>query len=67
MTSLRTFWGINLQEVKGKWGEYLARKLLVNLNKISPENIINSEQNWTLTQQGMMISDDIISDLFFID
>jgi oxygen-independent coproporphyrinogen-3 oxidase len=67
MTSLRTFWGINLQEVKGKWGEYLARKLLVNLNKISPENIINIEQNWTLTQQGMMISDDIISDLFFID
>jgi putative oxygen-independent coproporphyrinogen III oxidase len=68
MTSLRTMWGINLQQLTDKYGteyyRYLLDKAAIYLKngKLAQEgNIIK------LSEQGVFVSDGIISDLFQVN
>lgn len=68
MTSLRTMWGINLQQLTDKYGteyyRYLLDKAAIYLKngKLTQEGDIIK-----LSEQGVFVSDGIISDLFQVN
>ena len=68
MTSLRTKWGVNRQNLEDKYG----RKLLERTDKISRKymklNYMTLKNNmYILTDNGVFISNDIISDFFIVE
>ncbi len=65
MTSLRTKWGMNLNEIKNKFGDKKFNYLLNKVdNYIDRGFILQQSENYSLTESGMLLSDNIISDLF---
>ena len=68
MTSLRTIWGVSIEFLKAKFGVFYTNYFLVNLQPYLNQGLIeNSDVYIKLTKSGMMISDRIISDLFYVD
>jgi oxygen-independent coproporphyrinogen-3 oxidase len=64
LTSLRTMWGINLDEVTTNYGHHIAEKLIEKSKKYIVSNHIKlNGQVLKLTITGYFISDAIISDL----
>lgn len=65
MTSLRTKWGMNLKEIKNKFGNKRYNYLLNKIdNYIAKGFILQQFDNYYLTESGMLLSDNILSDLF---
>ncbi len=68
LTSLRTMWGANLDEVKKNFGELAAEKLIEKSKKyILSGHMIRKAQMLKLTNTGYFISDTIVSDLMEIN
>jgi oxygen-independent coproporphyrinogen-3 oxidase len=65
MTSLRTMWGCDLVEVKRKFGEESAEKLLIEaLPLIESNQMIYREGKLVLTPAGLLFADGISAALF---
>jgi oxygen-independent coproporphyrinogen-3 oxidase len=66
MTGLRTVWGVNLKEVKLKFGEELLSYLSKNSQKYLTDKTMELKENaLILTEKGKFLADGIASDLFF--
>ena len=64
LTGLRTMWGINLTELKNRFGEHFLRFCIENAQKYLDQKLLNREENTLkLTREGIFISDGIMSDL----
>lgn len=67
MTGLRTKWGINLDYISKAFGDQMRYQLTQNAeNFIKSGKIIDNQDNYTLSRDGMLIADYIISQLFCI-
>ena len=65
MTGLRTIWGINLKEVKLKFGEEFLSYLNKNSQKYIADKTMELKENaLILTEKGKFLADGIASDLF---
>lgn len=66
MTGLRTIWGVNLKEVKLKFGEEFLSYLNKNSRKYITDKTMELKENaLILTEKGKFLADGIASDLFF--
>jgi len=66
MTSLRTMWGLDLNEVERLYDVSIKNRLLENASKyIKSNHLIYSNSTLILSTEGKFISDSIISELFF--
>ncbi len=66
ITSLRTIWGTNINTIKEKYGNDFALFWLNNSVKhIQDKKILLNNNILTLTNEGKIISDKIIEDLFY--
>jgi oxygen-independent coproporphyrinogen-3 oxidase len=66
MTALRTMEGLNLDEVKKRFGADAANTILSNSKKwASTQKIIQANQQLILTKEGKLFADGIAADLFF--
>lgn len=68
LTSLRTYWGLNLKLVQEQFGEDLYQYCLKRAEKYLKSNHIRKENNaLILSDEGVFISNDIMSDFFYIE
>lgn len=64
LTGLRTMWGINLTELKNKFGEQFFQFCMENAQKYLDQKLLTREgETLKLTRKGIFISDGIMSDL----
>ena len=67
LTGLRTRWGVNLSEMKSRFGETLFRFCMENAQKYLDRKLLTTEgQIMRLTREGIFISDGIMSDLMWV-
>jgi len=67
MTSLRTMWGVSLEEVKRKFGTELWRHCINTATPYMESGKLETKnQQLRLTREGIFLSDGIISDLMFV-
>ncbi len=67
LTGLRTIWGVNLPELKYRFGEELHRYCLENAQKHINRNLLMTDKEvLKLTREGLFISDGIMSDLMWV-
>jgi oxygen-independent coproporphyrinogen-3 oxidase len=60
-------WGINLTELKERFGETLFQFCMENAKKFLDQGLLTKEdQTMKLTRQGIFISDGIMSDLIWV-
>ena len=68
LTSLRTYWGLDLNQVKNEFGEDLYLHCIKKAEKYLKSNHIRKEKNsLILSDDGVFISNDIMSDFFYIE
>ncbi|WP_421921029.1 radical SAM family heme chaperone HemW [Marinifilum sp.] len=68
LTSLRTYWGLDLDVVMEQFGDQLYRHCIIKAEKYIQCKHIRREKNCLiLNDEGVFISNDIMSDFFFID
>ncbi|MBS1773557.1 MAG: radical SAM family heme chaperone HemW [Bacteroidetes bacterium] len=66
MTSLRTMWGMDLQNIAAKWGIDYKDAILNNAQQhIAMGNMVEKEHHLILTNKGKLLADGIAADLFF--
>jgi oxygen-independent coproporphyrinogen-3 oxidase len=64
LTGLRTMWGINLTELKNRFGEQFFQFCMENAQKYLDQKLLTREgDTLKLTREGIFISDGIMSDL----
>ena len=64
LTGLRTMWGINLTELKNRFGEPFFQFCMENAQKYLDQKLLNrDEDTLRLTRDGIFISDGIMTDL----
>ena len=67
LTGMRTMWGINVEELKKRFGEELLVYCIKNLKKyLSNEDVVLESNSYRITKKGIFISDSIMSDLMYI-
>lgn len=67
LTGLRTMWGIDLAQLKERFGETLFQFCMRNAQKYLDSGLLTTEdQTMRLTRQGIFISDGIMSDLMWV-
>lgn len=68
MTSLRTVWGVSIEHIKQNFGatlwEYFQEMATPHLQD---GRLIMQNKHFCLTRKGIFVSDDIMSDLMFIE
>jgi len=68
LTRLRTIWGINLIELKNRFGKKMVDRLLLNANKyLQEKKLIIRDNHLKIPSEEYFISDGIISDLIIVD
>lgn len=68
MTSLRTMWGCDLQEITRRWGGQRASLLEAQAEKyISGDLMQKTGRKLVLTNKGKLLADGIASDLFIVE
>jgi len=66
LTSLRTSWGCNIEQIKDKFGAKYSTYFKANINKaINNNNVIYKNNIYTLTNKGKLFADGIASSLFY--
>ena len=66
ITSLRTMWGLNTEKLNKEFGEKYKNHFLNKSEKMIDKNLmVKSADNFTLTENGMFISDNIITSLLY--
>jgi len=66
MTSLRTIWGVELEQIKSKFGEEFVNHFKLKIGDELDEKVTEQHGNYTLTRKGKLYADRIASDLFKI-
>ena len=67
MTALRTMWGIDLDFVERRFDRELADYLVnMSVKFVKYGLVVNDKKTLVLTDQGKMISDNIISELLMV-
>ncbi|MDD2314480.1 MAG: radical SAM family heme chaperone HemW [Proteiniphilum sp.] len=67
LTGLRTMWGINLTELKNRFGEQFFQFCMENAQKHLDQKLLNrDEDTLKLTRDGIFISDGIMTDLMWV-
>ncbi|WP_165024751.1 radical SAM family heme chaperone HemW [Dysgonomonas sp. ZJ279] len=67
LTGLRTMWGVNLAEVKNRFGDKMLTYCLNNVQRYVDQDFVKNENSiLKLTREGIFISDGITSDLMYI-
>lgn len=65
MTSLRTSWGCNIDKIERDYGESYTHNFLKNIKKYLDSGImLMKNNNFILTDEGMLFADGIAADLF---
>lgn len=65
MTSLRTSWGCNVDKIERDYGKSYAHNFLKNIKKYLDSGImLMKDNNFILTDEGMLFADGIAADLF---
>ena len=65
MTSLRTSWGCNVDKIERDYGKSYAHNFLKNIKKYLDSGImLMKNNNFILTDEGMLFADGIAADLF---
>lgn len=68
MIGLRTMWGVDLSEIDKQYGKNVADKFKNTAEKyLLAKDMKRSENNYSLTEQGVMIADLIIRDLMQLE
>lgn len=64
LTGLRTMWGINLTELKNRFGEQFFQFCMENAQKHLDQRLLTREEDsLKLTREGIFISDGIMADM----
>ncbi|MBU8893653.1 MAG: radical SAM family heme chaperone HemW [Bacteroidales bacterium] len=67
ITSLRTMWGVNTEKLKKDFGDKYEKDFLTKTkNLIEKKLLINSGNQFKLTQKGVFISDNIIQEFLYV-
>jgi oxygen-independent coproporphyrinogen-3 oxidase len=67
LTGLRTMWGIDLQELKRRFGERFHDFFLENAQRYIHQKLLTTEEGQLkLTREGIFISDGIMSELMWV-
>jgi len=67
LTHLRTMWGITFEEIRLIFGSLYLRHLDKELKKYTHSTLLTiSDETVSLTDEGMFVSDSIISELFLV-
>ncbi|HSH19462.1 MAG TPA: coproporphyrinogen-III oxidase family protein, partial [Draconibacterium sp.] len=67
LTRLRTIWGVSIHDVKKNLGEEKAIYFLNNVDKYIIAGMVMQNQGiYNLTEKGMFVSDEIMTNLMFI-
>ena len=67
LTGLRTMWGVDLQELKRRFGERFHDFCLENAQRYIHQKLLTTEEGQLkLTREGIFISDGIMSDLMWV-
>lgn len=67
LTGLRTMWGVDLQELKKRFGGHLHDFCLENAQRYIDQKLLRTEEDkLRLTREGIFISDGIMSDLMWV-
>ena len=67
ITGMRTMWGINIEELKNKFGDEKLDYFFKNAQKyFDLKYLIKNDNTVTLSHKGIFISDGIISDLMIV-
>lgn len=67
-TSLRTIWGVNKGNIKGRFGKEIEIHFLKEIKKWEKKkDVINIKGRYSLTQNGKVFADAIASDLFIVE
>lgn len=65
MTSLRTSWGCDIKKITTDYGNSYTNHFLKNIKRYVESGImINREDNYILTDKGMLLADGIAAELF---
>jgi oxygen-independent coproporphyrinogen-3 oxidase len=64
LTSLRTIWGTDLEQVKGLFAGFYDQCLEAAQKYISSGDLVKKENKLFLTDKGKLIADRIAADLF---
>ena len=65
MTSLRTSWGCNIEKIERDYGKSYAHNFLKDIKKYLDSGImLMKDNNFFLTDEGMLFADGIAADLF---
>ena len=65
MTSLRTSWGCNVEKIERDYGKSYAHNFLKDIKKYLDSGImLMKDNNFILTDEGMLFADGIAADLF---
>lgn len=68
MTSLRTMWGINLNEIEENFGKQYVEETQRNIKNLKNESWLSIEsKNIKLSDEGKLFADHIASELFIIE
>ncbi len=65
MTSLRTMWGVNLEQISSTYGKFFVNDTLKNIKPFVERNWLEQQENTLLlTAEGKLFADYIASELF---
>ena len=68
MVSLRTMWGVDITNIEKRFGaEMRSRFEAIASNYISRGLMAKSDNNFKITESGIMLSDSIIRDLMYVE
>jgi oxygen-independent coproporphyrinogen-3 oxidase len=68
MTALRTMWGMDLNQIKQRYGKTFEEEMRFNLKPFEERNWLQVEQdNVKLTPEGKLFADHIASELFLLE
>ncbi|MCD6354923.1 MAG: radical SAM family heme chaperone HemW, partial [Prolixibacteraceae bacterium] len=67
LTRIRTRWGVSVREINENFGEEKVRYFLTNIEKQIKLNLVVKQNGiFTLTKEGLFISDEIMTNLMII-
>ncbi len=67
LTRIRTIWGVSVVDIQQKFGAERADYFLKNIKKYTDTKlVIEKKQLYTITQKGLFVSDEIMTDLMII-
>jgi len=67
LTRIRTIWGVSAAVIQQKFGEKRTADFLKNIQKyVSTNLVIEKNKVFTLTEKGLFVSDEIMTDLMII-